>query len=172
MPSFNDVTSGRFFDELDPEDQETIRYSCEDSDKALQLYYLFNAWFDRYLPRHRWIVENIESPTSVYLGIMNNDFRFSETQVNRTELQQYREESDSVLSFVKEYCELDPSAATGSTELFRAYKSYCDECGLKPYSQKTFVQQLLSACSDVERDIDRLGGRRVLNGIKLGEMLG
>ena len=103
---------------------------------------------------------------------MNNDFRFSETQVNRTELQQYREESDSVLSFVKEYCELDPSAATGSTELFRAYKSYCDECGLKPYSQKTFVQQLLSACSDVERDIDRLGGRRVLNGIKLGEMLG
>jgi len=70
MPSFNDVTSGRFFDELDPEDQETIRYSCEDSDKALQLYYLFNAWFDRYLPRHRWIVENIESPTSVYLGIM------------------------------------------------------------------------------------------------------
>jgi len=104
--------------------------------------------------------------------LMNNDFRFSETQVNRTELQQYREESDSVLSFVKEYCELDPSSATGSTELFRAYKSYCDECGLKPYSQKTFVQQLLSACSDVERDIDRLGGRRVLNGIKLGEMLG
>jgi len=104
--------------------------------------------------------------------LMNNDFRFSETQVNRTELQQYREESDSVLSFVKEYCELDPSSATGSTELFRAYKSYCDECGLKPYSQKTFVQQILSACSDVERDIDRLGGRRVLNGIKLGEMLG
>jgi DNA polymerase-1 len=70
MPSFEAVTDGRAFDELDPADPETIRYSCEDSDKALRLYYLFNGWFDKYLPRHRWIVENIESPTSVYLGMM------------------------------------------------------------------------------------------------------
>jgi putative DNA primase/helicase len=40
---------------------------------------------------------------------------FSETQVNTDELQQYREESDSVLSFVKEYCELDGSYSAGST---------------------------------------------------------
>jgi DNA polymerase-1 len=63
MPSFEDVTDGRPFDELDPAEPETIRYSCEDSDKALRLYHLFNGWFNKYLPRHRWIVENIESPT-------------------------------------------------------------------------------------------------------------
>ena len=70
LPSFEAVTEGRHFDELDPEDPETIRYSCADADFALRLMHIFNGWFDRYLPRHRWIVENIESPTSVYLGIM------------------------------------------------------------------------------------------------------
>ena len=53
---------------------------------------------------------------------MNNHYVFSETQVNTDELQQYREESDSVLSFVKEYCELDGSYSAGSTELFNAYE--------------------------------------------------
>ena len=58
------------FDELDSEDSETIRYACADSDYALRLYYLFNNWFDNNLPKHRYIVENIESPTAVYVGLM------------------------------------------------------------------------------------------------------
>lgn len=70
LPSFEAVTEGRHFDELDPADAETIRYSCADADFALRLTHIFNNWFDRYLPKHRWIVENMESPTSVYLGIM------------------------------------------------------------------------------------------------------
>jgi len=70
MPSFEDVTAGRFFDELDPADPEALNYACADADYALRLYHRFNAWFDRYLPRHRWIVENIESATAVYCGLM------------------------------------------------------------------------------------------------------
>ena len=70
LPSFADVTGGRHFDELDPADPETVRYSCADADFALRLYHLFNGWFDRYLPRHRWIVENLESPTAVFVGLM------------------------------------------------------------------------------------------------------
>ena len=58
------------FDELDSEDAETIRYACADSDYALRLYHLFNNWFDKNLPKHRYIVENIESPTAVYVGLM------------------------------------------------------------------------------------------------------
>lgn len=58
------------FDELDSEDSETIRYACADSDYALRLYHVFNNWFDKNLPNHRFIVENIESPTAVYVGIM------------------------------------------------------------------------------------------------------
>lgn len=58
------------FDELNSEDTETIRYACADSDYALRLYHLFNNWFDKNLPKHRYIVENIESPTAVYVGLM------------------------------------------------------------------------------------------------------
>jgi len=58
------------FDELDPADPETIRYACADADYTLRLYHLFNKWFDRWLPKHRYIVEQIESPTAVYCGLM------------------------------------------------------------------------------------------------------
>lgn len=70
LPTFSDVTNGRHFDELDAQDSETVRYGCADSDFALRLYHIFNNWFDRFLPKHRYIVEQIESPTAVYLGIM------------------------------------------------------------------------------------------------------
>ena len=70
LPTFEDVTEGRFFDELASDDPDTVRYACADSDYALRLYRRFNEWFDAYLPRHRWIVENIESPTAVYCGLM------------------------------------------------------------------------------------------------------
>ena len=66
LPTFEDVTGGRFFDELNSHDPETVRYACADSDYALRLYRRFNEWFDAFLPRHRWIVEKIESPTVVY----------------------------------------------------------------------------------------------------------
>ena len=106
------------------------------------------------------------------IRLMNNHYVFSETQINADELQQYREESDSVLSFVKDYCELDDGYSAGSTELFNAYKAYCEECGLKPYSQKSFVQQITAAFPGVMRDIDRMAKRRILTGIRLGEVLG
>lgn len=72
-PSFTQVTGGKHFDELDPQDEETIHYGAADSDYSLRLMHIFNDWFDRFLPNHRWIVENVESPTSVYLGIMKNN---------------------------------------------------------------------------------------------------
>lgn len=73
LPTFSDVTNGRHFDELDAQDAETVRYGCADSDFALRLYHIFNNWFDRFLPKHRYIVEQIESPTAVYLGIMKHN---------------------------------------------------------------------------------------------------
>lgn len=70
LPDFLTVTDGRFFDELSPQDTETVRYACADSDYALRLYRLFNGWFDKFLPKHRFLVEQIESPTAVYCGLM------------------------------------------------------------------------------------------------------
>ena len=70
LPTFEEVTGGRFFDELPPDAPETIRYACADSDYALQLYHRFNVWFDAFLPQHRAIVEQVESPTAVFCGLM------------------------------------------------------------------------------------------------------
>lgn len=70
LPTFEDTTNGRHFDELNANDEATIRYGAADSDFALRLYHKFNEWFDTYLPKHRYIVEHIESPAAVYIGIM------------------------------------------------------------------------------------------------------
>ena len=103
--------------------------------------------------------------------LMANHYVFSETDINREELQQYREESDSVLSFVKEDCELGDGYEVGSTQLYNAYKAYCEECGLKPFSQKQFVSQIVAANDGVTRSVDKVGKKRTLAGIKLGEIL-
>ncbi len=73
LPSFSEVTGGRHFDELDPADAETVRYACADADYALRLYYFFNGWFPDWLEKHRYIVEQIESPTAVYCGLMKHN---------------------------------------------------------------------------------------------------
>ena len=70
LPTYADVVGDRHFDELDPGAEATINYACADADYSLRLYHLLNGWFDRLLPKHRYIIEEIESPTAVYTGIM------------------------------------------------------------------------------------------------------
>lgn len=72
LPSFSSVTDGKHFDELDGHDAETVRYGAADSDFSLRLYHKFNEWFDKFMPAHRKIVEELESPTAVYIGIMKH----------------------------------------------------------------------------------------------------
>jgi len=70
LPSYADVVGSRHFDELDPAAEATVRYACADADYTLRLYHLLHNWFDRFLPKHDFIVAKVESPTSVYVGIM------------------------------------------------------------------------------------------------------
>ena len=71
LPTFEETTEGKNFDELDPNDEKTVSYAAADADFALRLYYEFNEWFrENNMPAHRRIVEEVESPTSVYIGIM------------------------------------------------------------------------------------------------------
>ena len=70
LPTFEEVVDGHYFDELDPDDWNTCRYACADSDWALQLYHTFNNWFEHNIPAHRFICEKIESPTTVFTGMM------------------------------------------------------------------------------------------------------
>ncbi|GHV11615.1 hypothetical protein FACS1894219_03050 [Clostridia bacterium] len=73
LPSYDEITNGKSFEELHAQDVETIRYACSDSDYTLRLYHIFNDWFDSYLPKHRRIVAEIESSTAVYVGLMRHN---------------------------------------------------------------------------------------------------
>lgn len=98
MPDFETVTAGRFFDELSPQDAETIRYACADSDYALRLYHLFNGWFDKYLPKHRYLVEQVESPTAVYCGLM----RYNGLLMDQAAMEAKQAEAERRISEIRE----------------------------------------------------------------------
>ena len=121
LPTFSDVTNGRHFDELDAQDAETIRYGCADSDFALRLYHIFNSWFDRFLPKHRYLVEEIESPAAVYLGLMkyngvpvNADLMKVRQQESRQQMERIRNEIAMCIGDV-------PIGANCSTKAFKEY---------------------------------------------------
>ena len=121
LPDFETVTAGRFFDELDPQDQETVRYACADSDFALRLYHLFNGWFDQYLPRHRRIVERIESPTAVYCGLM----RYNGLLMDRAAMEAKQAEAEERISAIREEIAfLIGDVEIGANASTSAFKSY------------------------------------------------
>lgn len=121
LPSFSDVTEGRNFDELDPQDPETVRYGCADSDFALRLYGIFNRWFDRFLPKHRTIVEDIESPAAVYLGIM----KYNGIPVDSELMEQRKNDAlkrlDEIRSAIKDIIGDIDIGSNCSTSAFRRY---------------------------------------------------
>lgn len=121
LPSFSNVTDGKHFDELDAQDAETVRYGSADSDFALRLYHKFNDWFDRYLPKHRYIVEEIESPTAVYLGIMKTNG----IPVNLPLMQERKAEAENEMERIRKEIEFiigDVNiGANCSTQAFKNY---------------------------------------------------
>jgi len=121
LPSFSDVTDGRHFDELDAQDDKTVRYGAADSDFSLRLYNLFNAWFDRFLPKHRYVVEEIESPTAVYLGIM----KYNGVPIDHPLMLCRKEEAESEMNRIKNEIALIigdvPIGANCSTKAFKDY---------------------------------------------------
>ena len=121
LPSFEDVTQGRFFDELPSHAPETVRYACADSDYALRLYYRFNQWFEQSLPKHRWIVEYVESPTAVYCGLMkHNGILMDKAAMVRKQgeaIQKLKELQNQIRSIIGEV----PLGANASTKAFKDY---------------------------------------------------
>ena len=132
LPSFLSVTDGRHFDELDAGDAETVRYGAADADFALRLYYKFNDWFNRYLPKHRYIVEEIESPTAVYLGIMQKNG----IPVDLSLMQQKKAEAEAEMECLRgEIAFIIGDVNIGancSTQAFKNYLSRIENHGNQP----------------------------------------
>ncbi len=101
--------------------------------------------------------------------LMENNFVFSETQRNIDEIEQYRAESNSVLSFVNERCILDADAEESRQVVYDSYKKYCQECGMKEFAQKKFNAEVELLFPGVARAKDSLGKRRTWRGLKLDD---
>ncbi|MDO9565234.1 MAG: primase-like DNA-binding domain-containing protein [Candidatus Desulfaltia sp.] len=81
----------------------------------------------------------------------------------------YRVESNSVLSFVDEYCDLSEDGEAVRDDLFSRYKEYCNNAGMKPLSQANFNKELESNHQGIKRGRDRLSKRRTWKGISFCE---
>ena len=121
MPSFETVTAGRHFDEMNPQEHEALRYACADSDYTLRLYFKFNNWFDRFLPRHRVVVEELESPTAVYCGLM----KYNGVPVDKDLMLERQKEADEKISAIrKEIDSITGGVAIGANASTSAFKQY------------------------------------------------
>lgn len=103
--------------------------------------------------------------------LMSRNWVFSETERNRIELQKYREDSNSVLAFLRDCCTEDENSEIATMELYAKYKEYCEDAGLKPCAQKTMTQEIRTAYPNAKHGKDKLGKRHTFRGIKVEEDL-
>ena len=92
----------------------------------------------------------------------------------RAEVTRYRIESNSVLTFVDEMCEVGDAGNAGGRwiareELYTRYKDFCSTNGLKPQSQTNFNKEIDSGFADMHRGQDKVSGRKVWRGIAFVE---
>ena len=121
MPDFNTVTAGRHFDEMNPAEQETLRYACADSDYTLRLYHKFNGWFAKNLPKHQDIVERVESPTAVYVGMMKYNGVPMDTDAMMSKKVEAEQKLTELRSAIDEMTGDIDIGANASTSAFKQY---------------------------------------------------
>ena len=138
LPSYMDTVGGLHFDELDPQSEKTVRYACADSDYALRLYHLLNGWFDRFLPKHRYVVEKIESPTAVYVGIM----RYNGLPLDRALMEEKAKEAEEkLIQLRRDIAFIIGDISIGANASTAAFKKYLFDRLKLPKVKQTAKEQ-------------------------------
>ena len=65
------------------------------------------------------------------------------------QIDQYKEDEDTIQGFIKECCEIKENAYTNSTDLYKAYREYCQNNNLKYESHAKFGKIMIKS---FERD--------------------
>ncbi|MCD8014614.1 MAG: bifunctional 3'-5' exonuclease/DNA polymerase [Lachnospiraceae bacterium] len=163
LPSFLKVTDGKNFDELDGHDPETVRYGSADSDFALRLYYIYNDWFEQFLPCHRYIAEKIESEAAVYIGIMKCNGVPADAGV----INQKKKEAEAEIDRIRnEILFITGDVNIGTNCSTQAFKNYLYRDLKLPVLKKTVtgresvddesMQRLKAWCDKNRKDLSRL----------------
>lgn len=101
--------------------------------------------------------------------LIASGYEFNETEKTVAELERYRIESNSVLSFAKMYCICEEKGAEVRDDLFLRYKEYCGNAGMKPVSQTNFNREMEAGFPDITRGRDKISKRRIWRGITFCE---
>jgi len=97
--------------------------------------------------------------------LIASGYAFSETEKTKAELERYRTESNSVLSFAKMFCICQENGVVVRDDLFIRYKEYCGNAGMKPVSQTNFNKEIEAGYPAIVRSRDKLSKRRIWQGI-------
>jgi putative DNA primase/helicase len=97
--------------------------------------------------------------------LIRNEYRFSETETTKAEIERYRVESNSALQFFQECCKLDGNNWKARTDVFDAYKRFCQDNCLRPMSQTSFNKDIERTYPQITRGLDPLSKRRIWKGI-------
>lgn len=100
--------------------------------------------------------------------LITNKYQFTKSESNKTLLAEYRKQSNNVIWFVEEHCELIPEAIEYSRTLYQHYKNMCLENGLQPISQTKFNKSVENDYpTQVWRTEEPKSKRVIFKGIKI-----
>jgi putative DNA primase/helicase len=97
--------------------------------------------------------------------LISNSYIFSETERTRSEVNRYKVESNSVLTFVDEYCAVG-DGFVAREELYQKYKDFCQDGGMKKMAQPRFNAELSANFPEITRGQDKVSTRKVWRGIR------
>jgi putative DNA primase/helicase len=98
--------------------------------------------------------------------LISQNFKFSETDVNRQELERYRYEGNPVFAFLNAACEIAADEYITTQDLYEEFKRFCAQNGFEDCAINKFVMQVKAYFPCVISKVDTKGQKRILKGIK------
>jgi len=100
------------------------------------------------------------------MRLTENNFKFSETDEQKKELEAYKTVSDSTISFVNDICVCEKTATVNHTTLYERYKRFCEDNNICTVSKPSFEDNLKRNFG-IEKGKNSKGTERVYKGIRM-----